>query len=140
VNEFWERCILFARYSSCGFLSFCAELTLLYIFYYILLLPYYIAVPAAFLTATTLQYTLCHWWVFKRTKRSVKFEYAYFMLILFSGMLCSLVLVTLFIQVLMVNVLVARIIAGCFTGVWDFYLNARFNFRTHALLRRKHWK
>lgn len=129
-----EKFILFIRYSSCGLVSFFVELSLLYTFSYSLLLPYYIAVPAAFFTATTLQYSLCHWWVFKRTKRSVKFEYAYFMIILFSGMMWSLILVTLFINLFAVNVVVARMMAGCFTGVWNFYLNARFNFRAHALV------
>jgi len=54
-----------------------------------------------------------------------------------SGLAWALLLVVLFVQLFNAPVLLARILAGIFTSVWNFYLNARFNFRSRAFIPRK---
>jgi putative flippase GtrA len=124
------------RYSVSGVTSFILELLLLTLLLLALSLPYYVAVPLGFAVATTAQWLICHWWVFTRSGRRVPREYSYFFAILFTGLVWATLLVAIFVQTLGLDVYAARILAAVFTGLWSFYLNARFNFRAHAFLRR----
>ena len=126
---------LLYRYSTSGVISFIFELVLLTILLSTLSIPYYFSVPIAFALATTAQYAICHWWVFKRSGRRIPREYSYFFAILFTGLLWATLLVALLVQTLNLEVYLARILAAVFTGLWSFYLNARFNFRAHPFLR-----
>jgi putative flippase GtrA len=135
VRRFLKRFRLFYRYNVSGIVSFVLELAILYACIQWFGLSYLIAVPVAFALSTVAQYIICHWWVFKRSGRSVPFEYAYFTLILLSGMVWTFLIVTLLVQTFQIDVYSARILAGIFTGLWDYYLNARFNFRAHPFLR-----
>jgi len=126
----------FYRYSVSGIASFALELGVLYVCIQGFALSFYIAVPLAFVLTTTAQWIICHWWVFKRSGRKADVEYVYFFTILFSGLILTTLLVALFVQTFGLDVYIARIIASPLTGLWDFYLNARFNFRAHPFLRR----
>lgn len=132
IDQQW---LLFLRYSISGFLSFACELILLYFLLFAFGQPYYYAVPLAFFIATTVQWAICHWWVFRSSGRHLETEYTYFVAILISGLFWTTVLVALLVHFFDLDVLLARIVAGCFTGLWDYYLNARFNFRAHPFLR-----
>lgn len=130
-----KEIFLFERYSVSGLTSFVCELVLLYGFIRIFALPYYYAVPLAFLIATLGQFIICHAWVFLRSKRSVRSEFFYFMSILTTGLLLNSAIVSSLVSLLGMNVYVARIISGMFVALWDFYLNARFNFRSRLFKR-----
>ena len=136
MNKFLKECIIFARYSASGISAFVFELGLLYGLLRFLNVPYYVSVAIAFVIATVFQYGICHWWVFGNSRRPVRIEYIYFASIMATGLLLAVGLTALFVNVFAMSIIVARTISSLFTGLWDFYLNARFNFRAHAFLRR----
>jgi putative flippase GtrA len=129
----FPRLRLLYRYSVGGVLAFTFELFLLYLL--LPLLPYYFAVPMAFAGATLAQYAVCHWWVFGGSGRAIPLEYTYFILILGSGLMLATLLTAALVEFAGLNVFAARIAAAAVTGLFDFYLNAKFNFRSHAFLR-----
>ena len=137
MSTFLKEGIFFLRYSAAGLTAFGFELLLLNA---LLLrfpnIPYYFTVAAAFAIVTIFQYEACHWWVFRSHERPMRMEYMYFVAILLTGLLLTVGLVSLFVNAFGISVVLARAISGLFVGLWDFYLNARFNFRVHAFLRR----
>ena len=133
---FIKKLKLFYRYSVSGLVSFALELLVLYALIQLLSWSFYIAVPLAFALTTTAQWVVCHWWVFKKSRRPMEIEYGYFFVILLSGLFWATLLVALFVRAFGMDVYIARILAGPFPGLWDFYLNARFNFRAHPFLHR----
>lgn len=136
MKTFLEQFTVFARYSAAGLASLGFELVLLYGLLHFLNVPYYVSVSIAFIVSTIVQYGVCHLWVFGNSGRPLQTEYVYFASILLTGLLLTNVLVILFVNVFAMSVVLARLASGIFTGLWDFYLNARFNFRAHAFLRR----
>ena len=136
MKNFFQECKFFLRYSVAGLTSLGFELLLLGVLLKYFSAPYYVSVAIAFVIATVFQYGACHLWVFGSSKRPMRQEYLYFALILLSGLLLTDGLVVLFVNMFGLAVLVARLIVSVFVGLWDFYLNARFNFRVHAFLRR----
>lgn len=137
LKRFWQKLSLFLLgYNASSFFTFLLELAVLYVCTSFVHLPYYVAVPFAFIITTLVHYAICHLWVFNYSGRSIPFEYSYFMSILGSGLFWTLLLVAAFIRFLGISVITARILAGIFTSVWNFYLNARFNFRSRAFLHR----
>lgn len=137
MSTFLKEGIFFLRYSAAGLTAFGFELLLLNT---LLLrfsnIPYYFIVAGAFAFVTIFQYEACHWWVFRSHERPMRMEYMYFVAILLSGLLLTVVLVSLFVNVFAISVVMARTISGLFVGLWDYYMNDRFNFRVHAFLRR----
>lgn len=136
MNGFLKKILLALRYDASSFFTFLLELGVLYLCTEVASISYLIAVPIAFITTTFVHYAICHVWVFTRSCRSLPAEYTYFMSILFSGLLWTLVLVIFFVHVFAIDVLLARIFAGIFTSVWNFYLNARFNFHIPLFLSK----
>lgn len=133
MKRFRAQLAIAARYYASSLTSFALELLILYALLGVL--PHYWAVPTAFLASTLALYIGCHLWVFSRSGRTIPVEYTYFFTIMLSGLAWASILTPIIVETWGVHVLVARIISSIFTGVWDFYLNARFNFRSHAFLR-----
>lgn len=123
----------FLRYSVSGISSFLLDLAILYALITVALLPYWVAVPLAFLTAVTVHYCLCRVWVFRGSPRSVGGGYVYFILILFGSLALIVLIVVGLVEFAHLNVYVARIIASLIAGLGSFYLNGRFNFRSFRL-------
>ncbi len=136
MKNLFKRLMLLVRYSGVGILAFIFELAMLYALLHLLSTPYYVSVAIAFVVSITFQYTATHLWVFERSGRRIYAEFLFFTLILVTGLALTLGLVIFFVNILVVNALVARTLSGIFTGLWDFYLNARFNFHARAFLRR----
>jgi putative flippase GtrA len=137
IKQLLQKLYLFLAYNASAFSTFLLELVVLYLCNGILNIPYYAAVPVAFIGATLVHYVICRLWVFDHSGRALVFESSYFFSILGSGLVWTLLLVAVFIQFWAVPVIVARILAGIFTSVWSFYLNARFNFRARAFIPHK---
>ena len=136
MSSFFKKLILFIRYSISGGISFLLELGVLYILAFQLLLPYYFSVPIAFFLTTTVQFAIVHLWVFSRSRRKVEIEYEYFVLILLSGLVLATGLVAVFTALFNLDPVTARLTSGVFTGLWSFYLNARYNFRARLFTPR----
>lgn len=134
MNSFRQKLTLYLGYNASSFGTFLLELGVLYLCATAVHLPYYLAVIVAFVSTTLVHYAICHVWVFDRSGRAMSFEYGYFMSVLGSSLLWTLLLVIFFVQLFGIPVIAARILAGVFTSVWNFYLNARFNFRERSFL------
>lgn len=119
----------FLGYAASGSLTTLAELVFLNALLSATHLPYYFAVPIAFATFTTIHYLVCRYVIFGPSPRPVVVEYAYFVTILFSGMLLTTTIVTLFVEFVYPNPLIGRVLAGVFVVFWDYNMNVRFNFR-----------
>lgn len=126
-----KTAILFEKYSIAGGISFLLELMLLYILTGASV-PYYVSIPSAFILSTFVQFLICHAWVFAKSGRTASVEYGYFLSILISGLILTSVIALPLIRFFGINIYIARIGAGIFTWLWDFYLNARFNFRSRV--------
>ncbi len=137
VKKFWSKLSVFLGYNASSLFTFLLELGVLYLCNTTLYLPYYFAVPIAFISTTLVQYIICHFWVFNKSGRVIALEWAYFMSILTTGLLLTLLQVTLLVQVFGLAVITSRVLAGILTALWDFYLNARFNFRARAFMPHK---
>jgi len=137
MKRLLQELTLLVRYSAAGITFFIIELTLLHILLSETTFPYYVSVGIAFVISITGQYGFCHWWVFQRSKRRMDVEYFYFAFILVSGLIIAVGLVSFLVQTFAISVILARAISGIFTGLWDFYLNARFNFRAHPFLKER---
>ena len=139
MHPLLKKILLALRYDASSFFTFLLELLVLYLSLHFAAMPYILAVPLAFLTTTLVHYAICHVWVFTKSCRSLPAEYTYFMGILLTGLLWTILLVAFFVQIFNMDVVVARIVAGIFTSMWNFYLNARFNFHI-PLFFAKHKK
>jgi len=135
VRKFREQLLLLVRYGISGLVSFGCELVVLWLLQAQFTLPTYTNIALAFALTTIVQWVICHAWVFKRSRRAPELEYWYFFLILTSGLVIATLISEAFILSGISSVLLARTLSGPFTALWDFYLNARFNFRAHPFLR-----
>jgi len=127
-----EKLLLLIRYSTVGIIAFIFELAMLYALLNFLDAPYYVSVAIAFVVSITVQYAATHVWVFEESGRHILTEFFYFSVILITGLVLTEALVILFVNALVISALLARTLSGAFTGLLDFYLNARFNFRSRA--------
>jgi len=137
MHTFLKKMLLALRYDASSFVTFLLELLVLQACLQFTDLTYILAVPIAFVLATLAHYALCHMWVFTKSGRSIPAEYTYFISILLSGLLWTVILVAFFVQIFSMDVLVARTVAGLFTSIWNFYLNARFNFHIPLFLAKR---
>lgn len=131
-HSLWNRFVLFVRYDVSGVSAFLAELVLLYVFLNTLGWSLYMAVPVSFAITATIQWSICHLWVFSNSHRPARTEYAYFVSILLSGLVFATVFVALLVHFFAIDPIIARILSGTFTGLWGFYLNAHYNFRSKS--------
>ncbi len=120
----------FVGYSIFGTLAFGVDLALIYLFYEILGLVYVLAVPLAFVIATSGHYALVRRFVFAHTERPVGHGYILFMAIMISNALLVTLLVASLVELANLNLYVARVGVAGFIGLISFFLNARYNFRT----------
>lgn len=136
MKKFFDRLILLVRYSAVGVAAFIFELAMLYALLHYVSAPYYVSVAIAFIVSITVQYAATHVWVFEQSGRNLTAEFLFFSLILITGLILTEGLVILFVNLFVINAVIARTLSGTFTGLWDFYLNARFNFKASAFLYR----
>lgn len=122
----WRR---FLFYSIFGTTAFLFDLALLYTFREIVAIPYWVAVPLAFVIATSLHYVLVRLFVFHDTTRSVHEGYFIFLLILCSNALLVTVLVVLLVEYAGVMLYLARTSVAGLVGILSFFFNSRYNFR-----------
>jgi putative flippase GtrA len=121
--------IRLVQYSLFGIPAFLVDLGLLYILRDLLSVPYYFAVPVAFLLATTLHYLALRFIVFTDTERHATTGYFYFLIIMTGGALAVTLLVAGLVEFFEVQLYVARVAVGTLSGFVSFFLNSRYNFR-----------
>lgn len=126
AKKHWLR---FVKYSFFGTLAFGLDLGLLYVGTTMALIPYYIAVPVAFLISTSLHYIGVRTFVFHDTSRSVAHGYYLFIVIMCTNALVITLLIAGLIEYAGAPLFAARIGVGAIIGVVSFYMNSRYNFK-----------
>lgn len=118
----------FIGYSGIGILAYSFDLLLIYVFVTVGV-PYYIAVPVAFLIATSCHYLGVRLTVFSDTSRKLVTAYGLFILIMSANALLITVLVTGLVEYAALNLYVARTLVAGLVGILSFYLNSKYNFK-----------
>lgn len=121
--------VRFVKYSVFGVLAFSFDLLLLYFFNTYFVLPYYLAVPIAFVIATSTHYAMLRALVYHDSVRPLGEGYALFLLIMCLNALFITLLVSGLVELLATPLYPARIGVGTLFGLISFFLNSRYNFK-----------
>lgn len=124
-----EAFIRFARYAAVGVSTLGFDLLLLAGLTEVLSVPYYVATPAAFLVAVSINYALSRTLVFKGTERPVHHGYLYFIGIAVAGALAITGAVYVLVTYASLHYLVARVLVAGVVGIVNYLTNLHFNFR-----------
>lgn len=119
----------FSGYTASGVVTTGLEFVILYVLLTGLGLGYVVAVPTAYIVTTLLHYVICHFLVFHPSGRPPWLEFSYFVVILLLGAGLNSLLVSFGVEVLALNVYVARVASGALIMLFNYYANARYNFR-----------
>lgn len=122
----FRKCL---KYGLVGGGTFLIELPLLYLLLKYTTLHYTVAITLLFILATISNYYFSRKFVFKDTTRGVKSGYIFFLAISGIGLLLTLSIVYLLVDVFGVNVLISRTIAVGLVYLWNFGANQYFNFK-----------
>lgn len=121
--------VRFVQYSLLGAVAFSFDLVLLYIFNSLYVVPYYLAVPVAFVIATSTHYVMLRTLVYRDSVRGVSEGYGLFLLIMCANALAITLLVAGLVEYTALTLYPARIIIGTLFGLLSFFLNSRYNFK-----------
>lgn len=121
--------IKFLQYSVFGISAFAFDLLLLYGAATFLAIPYYIAVPGAFIIATSTHYVLLRLFVYHDSTRALGKGYALFLAIMCTNAALITLLVSGLVEYVQVGLYPARIGVGTLFGFLSFFLNSRYNFK-----------
>ena len=119
----------FLRYTAVGLITFGVDLTLLFIFIDLFLVPPVIASGVSFLIAVTLNYVVSRRYVFSQTKRDIKTGYGNFLVIVLVGLGVVMGGMYLLVTILGFNYLISRLFVASLTGVWNYMMNLYINFK-----------
>ena len=119
----------FLRYTAVGLITFGVDLTLLFIFIDVFLVPPVIASGVSFLIAVTLNYVVSRRYVFSQTKRDIKTGYGNFLVIVLVGLGVVMGGMYLLVTILGFNYLISRLFVASLTGVWNYMMNLYINFK-----------
>jgi putative flippase GtrA len=119
----------FLQYSVFGVGAFAFDLVLLYVAATFFAVPYYIAVPTAFVIATSTHYTLLRLFVYHESTRAIGKGYALFLAIMCTNAAVITLLVSGLVEYAQVGLYPARIGVGTVFGFLSFFLNSRYNFK-----------
>ena len=124
-----ERFQRLLKYSLVGVTTFLFDLSLLWILTDFIHLNYLLAAFIAFFVAVSINYFVSRHKVFKSSERGLREGYLYFLLIVSAGVLIMLGLMYVFVSLLHLNILIARTIVAGFVGLFNFFVNDKFNFK-----------
>lgn len=116
-------------YSVWGFVAFVLGLASLYVFYNVLAIPYWIAVPLSVGVNLLVHYTASRLFVFTDSERSLEVGLIIFIAIGIVEIFIITGLVTLLVEYGNANVYWARIGAGTVAAVVGFWANGKYNFK-----------
>ena len=89
-----------------------------------------LAATLAFIAANSLHYVMARVWIFRGSERGLTSGYVYFLTNAGVGLVVTIGLFALLLQLTPLHYIVARIIVSVFAGLTVFLLNALFNFRS----------
>lgn len=118
----------FAEFSGIGVIAFILDLVLLAFLTEIVGLFYLVSAFISFICATSLHYTASRFLVFKKTSRSFRRGYMYFITIAAFNLFLILALLRLFVEQFGIHYMFARVMVGSIVGTWNFLINKKLTF------------
>lgn len=119
----------FLRYAAVGVSTLTLDLLFLAAMTELMGVPYFIAVPVAFLATATLNYAISRKHVFRGTMRPVHHGYAYFITLAVCGAALTTAGTAFFVEALGFYYLFARVFVAGFVGTANYLINLHYNFR-----------
>lgn len=123
----------FLRYTLVGGSTFAFDLVLLYVVTEFAGAPYYIATPAAFLVAVSINYLVSRKFVFRGTMRGHTVGYSVFIMAALLGAGVTTLSVTLLVTYAGLYFLVARVLTALIVGIGNYLFNLFYNFKVVGL-------
>jgi putative flippase GtrA len=120
---------LLGRSTIANIATFLFDLALLWAFVERLGVPYIPAAAGAFLLAISINYGVSRLWVFPHSDRGMALGFAYFLITAGIGLLVTMAVFVLLLEVAGLFYIAARIIASAVAGLIVFALNAGWNFK-----------
>lgn len=117
------------KYSLWGFVAFLLGLASLYLFYNLLHIPYWVAVPLSVCVNLAIHYTTSRLFVFTDNDRSIEVGLIIFAAIGVAEIFMITGLVTLLVEYGGANLYWARIGAGIVAALGGFWANGKYNFK-----------
>lgn len=119
----------FLRYTVTASSSFVLDLILLWVLTELFHVYYLVSVGLAFAVAVSVNYVTSRAYAFEESSRGLFDGYVRFIGIALVGIGIIMLSVHSLVETLGFPYLVARIMVGCVAGVWNYTMNAYWNFR-----------
>jgi len=120
---------LFARNTVVSLVTFAFDIFLLWLLVEQAGMGQLLAASLAFLAAISLHYVLSRVWVFRAARRGLASGYLLFLVNAGVGLVTTMALFWLLIEVTPLHYLTARVLSSVAAGILVFFLNAVFNFK-----------
>jgi putative flippase GtrA len=120
---------LLGRSTIVSIATFVLDLAILSATVELLGMPYIPAAAGAFLLAITINYCVSRRWVFQHSDRGLTAGFIYFLVNAAIGLLATMAVFVLLLEVAGLFYIVARVIASAVAGLIVFALNAIWNFK-----------
>lgn len=121
------------RYATAAGIASAVEITFLWFLTGFIGIFYLFSAFLAFILGTTLNYNINRFWGFRGTKRRFTKGLALFITFGTIGLVLTLALLALFVEVFHIHYLIARIIVLFIVGMWNFSMNSYVTFRQSLL-------
>jgi len=123
------RTAQFLRYTVTASSTFVLDLTLLWVLTQFFGIYYLVSAALAFSIAISINYVTCRNYAFGGSSRNYVGGYIRFIGIALAGVVMVVLSMRTLVESFAIPYLLARIIVGTFIGMWNYTMNAFWNFR-----------
>ena len=116
------------RYALSAWFSFALDLTLLWLLVRLLDMHYTLAATIGFIVASSVQYAISRVWAFRGTRRNAIGGYVRFIFVALVGLGIIVGGMIVLVEKFLLPYIIARILIAGIAGLWNFSLNAYWNF------------
>jgi putative flippase GtrA len=120
---------MFARNSVGSVVAFAFDFAMLVALVELADMAWYPAATIAFLLANGIHYALAQTWIFPDSDRALVSGFTYFLINALIGLVITLAIMGVLVELAGVNYMIARVVASVVAGIAVFFLNAIFNFK-----------
>lgn len=124
-----EHRVRFVKFGIASSIATIFDLFLLWVFTEFFGLFYLFSAVVGFLAGSCLNYEINKAWVFRESKVANARGLISFIIIGAVGLIWTLLLMALFVEVFGIHYLIARIISAFFVLVWNYVINSAVTFR-----------
>jgi len=116
------------RYAMSAGLAFAIDIVILWALVYFAHMHYALATAIGFIIASSVQYSISRIWAFRGTERPATSGYVRFLIVALIGLGIVVYGMIVLVEQFLLPYLLARILLAGLVGIWNFSLNAYWNF------------